>query len=291
MPISLQCALGKPNKEFLNGVATLGNTSMATLARDLIGVQSEFSRLGQITNEDAYTLSLDACRRCSPGGGWDEQEWEQIWNSAVKSNPIASISKYFSDGIESCIKGEYWRFIKSLQPDHLVSRMEAEAESDLGNSPNSATSSDSSPEFNILNSDDRMMQDYRKIVRKFGKRLRLNKLSKRIEIDDKPVSLDRVRIQLAIKHGILVKSSREDVQDILTEIAVKNQYSPIEEYLNSLPIAPDTSILDSLAEKYFGVNDPIYEMFVRKTLIGAVKRTFEPGCKIDTVMILQGKQG
>jgi hypothetical protein len=256
MPISLQCALGKPNKEFLNGVATLRNTSMATLARDLIGVQSEFSRLGQITNEDAYTLFLDACRRCSPGGGWDEQEWEQIWNSAVKSNPIASISKYFSDGIESCIKGEYWRFIKSLQPDHLVSRMEAEAESDLGNSPNSATSSDSSPEFNILNSDDRMMQDYRKIVRKFGKRLRLNKLSKRIEIDDKPVSLDRVRIQLAIKHGILVKSSREYVQYILTEIAVKNQYSPIEEYLNSLPRAPDTSILDSLAEKYFGVNDP-----------------------------------
>ena len=83
MPISLQCALGKPNKEFLNGVATLRNTSMATLARDLIGVQSEFSRLGQITNEDAYTLFLDACRRCSPGGGWDEQEWEQIWNSAV----------------------------------------------------------------------------------------------------------------------------------------------------------------------------------------------------------------
>jgi len=135
------------------------------------------------------------------------------------------------------------------------------------------------------------MQDYRKIVRKFGKRLRLNKLSKRIEIDGKPVSLDRVRIQLAIKHGILVKSSREDVQDILTEIAVENQYSPIEEYLNSLPIAPDTSILDSIAEKYFCVKDPIYEMFVRKTLIGAVKRTFEPGCKIDTVMILQGKQG
>ncbi|MEG3907841.1 VapE family protein [Microcoleus sp. w2-18bC1] len=291
VPISLQCGLGKPNKEFLNGVATLRNTSMATLARDLIGVQSEFSRLGQVTNEDAYTLFLDACRRCSPGGGWDQEEWDQIWNYAVKSNPIASISKYVSDGIESCIKGEYWRFIKSLQPDHLVSLLEAEAESDLGNSPNSAASSDSSPEFNILNSDNRMIQDYRKIIRKFGKRLRLNKLSKRIEIDGTPVSLDRVRIQLAIKHGILVKSSREDVQDILTEIAVENQYSPIEEYLNSLPPAPDTSFLDSLAEKYFGVNDPIYEMFVRKTLIGAVKRTFEPGCKIDTVLILQGKQG
>jgi len=44
-PISLECALGK-SKEFLGGVATLGNTSMATLARDSIGVQTEFAQLG-----------------------------------------------------------------------------------------------------------------------------------------------------------------------------------------------------------------------------------------------------
>jgi hypothetical protein len=36
---------------------------MATLARDLLGVQAEFNRLGQTTTEDAYTLFLDPCRR------------------------------------------------------------------------------------------------------------------------------------------------------------------------------------------------------------------------------------
>ncbi|MEG4596022.1 virulence-associated E family protein [Microcoleus sp. F8_C2] len=280
IPISLVGALGKPNKEFLNGVATLRNTSMATLARDLLGVQSEFNRLGQTTNEDAYTLFLDACQRCSPGGGWDEQEWEQIWNSAVRSNPIASISKYYSDGIESCIKGEYWRFLKAQQPSEALSEPESES---LNNSKSS--------DFNIFNSDDKMIQDYKKLARHFGKRIRLNKLSKRIEIDGKPVSLDRAKIQLVTRHSILVKSSKEDIQDILTEIAEENQYSPIEDYLNGLPTPEHTSILDNMAERYLGVAEPIYQTFVRKSLIGAVARALSPGCKLDTALILQGKQG
>ena len=63
MEISLICALGK-SKEYLNGVVTQRNTSMAALARDLLGVQAEFQQLGQTTDDDAYTLFLDACRRC-----------------------------------------------------------------------------------------------------------------------------------------------------------------------------------------------------------------------------------
>lgn len=65
MEISLICALGK-SKEYLNGVVTQRNTSMAALARDLLGVQAEFQQLGQTTDDDAYTLFLDG-RRCSPG--------------------------------------------------------------------------------------------------------------------------------------------------------------------------------------------------------------------------------
>jgi len=73
MEICLICALGK-SKEYLNGVVTQRNTSMAALARDLLGVQAEFQQLGQTTDDDAYTLFLDACRRCSLRGGWDELE-------------------------------------------------------------------------------------------------------------------------------------------------------------------------------------------------------------------------
>ena len=113
MEIFLICALGK-SKEYLNGVVTQRNTSMAALARDLLGVQAEFQQLGQTTDDDAYTLFLDG-RRCSPGGAWDELEWQHIWDYAIKSNPISSIKKYIRDGVETCIKGEYWRFLKSQQ--------------------------------------------------------------------------------------------------------------------------------------------------------------------------------
>ncbi len=109
MPVPLLCALGKTNKGFLQGVSTQRNTSMASLARDLIGTANDFASLGQATSDDAYTLFIDACRRCSSGGGWDEKEWNQIWKSAEGSNPSASIDKASPDAVENCIKSWYWQ--------------------------------------------------------------------------------------------------------------------------------------------------------------------------------------
>jgi hypothetical protein len=274
--ISIECALGN-SKQFLQGVASQRNTSMAALARDLIGVQNEFAQLGQTTNDDAYTLFIDACRQCPPGGGWDEKEWEQIWASATQSNPSSSIAHKISpDAVKNCIKGEYWRWLKSQVQDEVF---------------DSSKTSSNSTRNRALESEDKLIQDYNNLARFFGNRIKLNKLSKRIEIDTIPVSIDRAKIQLAVRHGILTKSCKEDVLDIITELAEQNQYSPIENYLTSLPIPSDTSILDNLAEKYFGVSSAIYQTFVRKTLIGAVARALSPGCKLDTALILQGKQG
>jgi predicted P-loop ATPase len=284
--ISIPCALGK-SKEFLNGVAIERNTSMATLARDLIGVQNEYSQLGQTTNDDAYTLFIDACRQCSPGGGWDEHEWEQIWASARKSNPISSLSHYFPDGLKSCIKGEYWRHLKSLPLDQTNFQTEFLAHylDDESETP------DTPVKNRALESNDKMILDYNKLSKHFGDRIRLNLLSKRIEVNGIVISLDRAKLQLAVRHGISLYSCREDIQDILVELAEQNQYSPIEEYLRKLPKPADTSALDNLAEKYFGIKGKMYQIFVRKTLIGAVARALKPGCKLDTALILQGKQG
>jgi len=279
MPISLECSLGK-SKEFLGGVTTLRNTSMATLARDLIGVNREYTQLGQITNDDAYALFVDACRSCSPGGGWDEKEWETIWDSAVRSNPASALSHYFVDGLESCVKGEYWRNLKLANA--IGSENSATLEEATGKTP---------VKSRALESDDKMIQDYNKLSEHFGNSIRLNLLSKRIEVNGIVISLDRTKLQLAIRHGINLKSGRDDIQDIVTELAEQNQYSPVVEYLKSLPVPENSSILDNMAEKYFGVVGKIYQTFVRKTLIGAVARAFRPGCKLDTALILQGKQG
>ena len=139
--------------------------------------------------------------------------------------------------------------------------------------------------------DSKLLRDYRKLSTVFSNRLRLNTLSKRIEIDNNPIAIDRAKLQLAIKHNVVLKSGREDVQDMMAELAENNQYSPVAEYLLSLPKPADTSILDSLAPRYLGVSEPIYSSMVRKTLIGAAARALAPGCKVDSALILQSPQG
>ncbi|MCC3593843.1 AAA family ATPase [Microcoleus sp. PH2017_28_MFU_U_A] len=109
VPVPLECALGK-TREFLGGVSSQRNTSMAALARDLLGTANEFELLGQTASDDPYTLFIDACRRCSPGGGWGEREWEQIWKSAARSHPTSSIGHKISpEAVRNCIKGWYWQ--------------------------------------------------------------------------------------------------------------------------------------------------------------------------------------
>jgi len=278
--VPLEIGLSRKSRQALGGVSNLRNTTMAALARDLLGTSAEFDRFGQITGDDASTLFTDACRRCSTGGGWDEKEWETIWRSASKKPQVSSISHNLSpEAVENCIKAWYW---KQTNP-----KSNSQNQTDL-----SATEKSVNPvKPGILESDDKLIQDYNKVINTFGKRIRLNKLSKRIEVDGKPVSLDRAKLQLAIRHGVLLKSGREDIQDIIAEVAEQNEYSPVAEYLRSLPFCMDTSILDRICESYFGISGDIYTTFIRKTLIAAVNRALVPGCKVDTALILHGKQG
>jgi hypothetical protein len=48
--------------------------------------------------------------------------------------------------------------------------------------------------------------------------------------------------------------------------------------------------IDNLADRYFGTSDPLYNAFLKKWLLGAVARVYEPGCKFDEALILQGKE-
>jgi predicted P-loop ATPase len=280
--VPLEIGLSRKSRQALGGVSNLRNTTMAALARDLLGTSAEFDRFGQITGDDASTLFTDACRRCSTGGGWDEKEWELIWRSASKKPQVSSISHNLSpEAVENCIKAWYW---KQTNPNP---KSNSQNQTDL-----SATEKSVNPvKPGNLESDDKLIQDYNKVINTFGNRIRLNKLSKRIEVDGKSISLGRAKLQLAIRHNVLLKSGREDIQDIIAEVAEQNEYSPVAEYLRSLPFCMDTSILDRICETYFGVSGEIYTTFIRKTLIAAVNRALVPGCKVDTALILHGKQG
>ncbi len=74
------------------------NDTGARVARDLLGTAAEMGERGVRFDGDPRSLFGDYCRNCSPA--IDDREADQIWVSAEKSNPGASLSP---DKIKGCI--------------------------------------------------------------------------------------------------------------------------------------------------------------------------------------------
>ena len=81
------------------------------------------------------------------------------------------------------------------------------------------------------------------------------------------------------------------IWDAVKMVIEKNAFHPVRDYLKSLTW-DEQSRIDSLLIDYLGAEDsPYVRAVVRKTLVAAVARVFNPGCKFDYVLVLIGKQG
>lgn len=136
-----------------------------------------------------------------------------------------------------------------------------------------------------------LARQFQEVKAVLGHRLRLNSLKKQIELDSEAMNPDRISLKLANDFNLHI--SRANALDIVSELAEQNSYSPVVQYLNSVSekYGNSTSILEGLASRYFGTDNPIYDTYLRNTLIAAVARAMHPGRKVDTALILQGKQG
>lgn len=126
-----------------------------------------------------------------------------------------------------------------------------------------------------------------------GSLLRFNVLQKRIELAGvviPPGNIELLHVDLS-ECGYQV--GKEIAVDAIRRVALDNQYNPVQEYLET--IEHDQSVqpieLDKIANDYLDTSDPLYDSMLAATLIGAVARTFEPGCKVDTCLVLKGGQG
>lgn len=139
----------------------------------------------------------------------------------------------------------------------------------------------------------RLLKEYRLVEKHFGNRLQFNTLFKRVELDGDPFDPGAAKLEFIVTHNLSLKGSREDIADITTKLAKGNQYSPVVRYLENNLDQHDntTTILDDLAKRYFKAEEPIYQVMLKRFLIAAVARAFEPGCKHDCALILQGRQG
>ncbi|MBF0714658.1 virulence-associated E family protein [Gemelliphila palaticanis] len=98
-----------------------------------------------------------------------------------------------------------------------------------------------------------------------------------------------IRMEIAERYN--VKISKEDLKTALITAADLTKYHPIKNIITSRKW-DGVERAESFFINFLGVEDTYYNREVtRKTLLGAVYRVFEPGCKFDEILVLQGGQG
>jgi len=120
------------------------------------------------------------------------------------------------------------------------------------------------------------------------KNLEYNLLTERVEWEGKPIELSG-ELQFRLLHEYNVIASEKMIINGFLYKAKQNSYHPVRRYLDGLANISPISI-DDLSRRYFGTTDPFYDLLVKKWLIGAVARIFDPGCQFDNALILQGEQ-
>ena len=130
------------------------------------------------------------------------------------------------------------------------------------------------------------------LLKTFNTTWRFNRLTMLIELDGVPIpgkEIDLLWVTLSLRGWHVARNAAIDGA---LAAAYANAFDPVQEYLNR--IEADESIepadLSTIASTYLGTKDDLYDAMLRATLIGAVARTFNPGCMFKTALVLKGGQ-
>lgn len=108
------------------------------------------------------------------------------------------------------------------------------------------------------------------------------------EWDDADPAL--TRIWMAYNYNFT--PSKDDIHDALIYTAKCNRYHPVRDYLESLVWDSKPRLNTWLAKAFESTENKRYlELIGPMILIGSVARIIKPGCQMDNVTILEGKQG
>ena len=127
----------------------------------------------------------------------------------------------------------------------------------------------------------------------FKNQIALNGFSQAISVDEKPLTdgmLAKLKAQLE-KSWIPDKISSQDVMESLVAAAELRSFHPVRDYLNGLQWDGVERINFFFTDTLGSPNDEYHQASSRCLFISAVARVFRPGCKVDTMTILEGAQG
>jgi len=86
--------------------------------------------------------------------------------------------------------------------------------------------------------------------------------------------------------------SARNYEIAVAKVTDDRSYHPIREYIDDLPDWDEVERVDTLLIDYLGSDDNEYVRAVtRKTLCAAIARVLNPGCKFDSMLVLNGPQG
>ncbi len=101
--------------------------------------------------------------------------------------------------------------------------------------------------------------------------------------------LSRLAIWLDEVYG--VRGAADNLHRAVNVVAEEHAFHPVRDWLDGLQWDGKPR-LDGLLATYFGAEDtPLHRRFSGGWLIGACARVFEPGCQLDTMLMLIGQQG
>lgn len=122
---------------------------------------------------------------------------------------------------------------------------------------------------------------------------RFNDLTRRIEFAGEAIEEDRAAVLYAKLQACGWQISSQHTTDGILDVAYDARYHPVRQYLDAVAGAGEIAPvdLDRIATTYLGTSDPLADSMLRKALIGAVARVYDPGCQFDSVCVLRGKQG
>ena len=102
-------------------------------------------------------------------------------------------------------------------------------------------------------------------------------------------SYTRLRILCGREYGF--DPSKDDSIAGIAGLACENAYHPVSDYLRSLAWDGQPRISWFLRDVLRAPETALYQAMIRRWFVAAVARPLRPGCKVDTMLVLQGAQG
>ena len=122
--------------------------------------------------------------------------------------------------------------------------------------------------------------------------IRFNEFTGRVEVNGTAVTdEEETRLTVWLEETYALRLAVKRVAEILRMVAKDNPYHPVRAYLDGL-IWDGESRVRGLFTNYMGAaDDEITRELAFRWMLSAVARVFKPGCKVDSTLILVGKQG